>query len=97
MCGESGRGGDDGGVLGHPAVGVAERSVGLGDLVRSQDGRCPSSKQLGSVRSLPLGEPIESFDEVVVELHQHLPSRHDHMVTHMAIVTGNVRVAYVHV
>lgn len=77
---------DDCGVLWDPAVCVLEQSVSFRLFGRLEDGRRAAPKELRSVRPLRVGQPIQSLDELIVELHEHFLPCHDHMVDHM--VTG---------
>jgi hypothetical protein len=60
-----------------------ELAIGGDEILGSDDRLRTSSKQLRSAGAKPCGEIIELRDERVVELNEHFPSSHDHMVAHM--------------
>ena len=78
---------DDGGVLWDPSVCVLEQSVSFRLFGRLEDGRRAAPKELRSVRPLRVGQPIQSLDELIVELYEHFLPCHDHMVDHMVMTT----------
>ena len=50
-----------------------------------EDGEGSSAEQLRSAHLHAVGEPVEAFHQLIVELHQDLLARHEHMVEHMTV------------
>ncbi len=67
------------------SVGRLESSILGYEILGFEDCSGASPHQLGPVRAQFGGEGVETLDEVIVELHQHFASSHDHMVNHMVI------------
>jgi hypothetical protein len=61
-----------------------ELPVGGREFGSVEHGLCTAPQELGTVGAEFGGQIVELRHELVVELYEHLPSSHEHMVTHMA-------------
>ncbi len=74
---------DDGGIGRLAPVADPELAVLACQIFGLEDGLGASPHEFGSAGAEVGGQGVESFDEVVVELHEDFASSHAHMVVHM--------------
>jgi hypothetical protein len=81
---------DESGVWWTPTVGVGELAIGFGEFSRREHGAGTLPDEIGPTCVELLGERIEPSDQVVVELHEHFASSHEHMVSPMVGVSNGL-------
>jgi hypothetical protein len=57
--------------------------IGLAEGIGLKHSEGAAAKELGPAHRQVAGETVEAFHQIVVQLHQDLPARHEHMVIHM--------------